>query len=122
MGKHIRHVDGVAIFCAKFDAELLQIGGGLRTHIDNDIPNRSANASDEFSFGRRGNLVMHSANRSPGVAVGDVCLHKPRFKSVLGEFLYAKSSREKAAVVFFLVQLDDERSAKSGFVEDHRYL
>src|SRR4051794_32944164 len=98
---------------------MLQISWRFRTDIDDHVPDRAANAPDELRLGRWRQLIMHAANCSLGVIERKVRLNHLRLQSVLGEFLRAKRTAEKPAVILFPIKLDYKRTGEFRFVENH---
>ena len=62
---------------------------------------------------------MHSANSPFGVVIGQFCLNDLWVEAVLDRVMRAESATKKAAVIFFLVQLNDKRAGKFCFVKNH---
>ena len=67
----------------------------------------------------RRNLVMHAAQRALSCVEGNATLHEFRVQPAGPELAHAPGAREKAALVWFGLELNVENSWNPGFSEYH---
>src|SRR5581483_10944001 len=73
----------------------------------------------QLRLGRRGDLVVHAPQRAGAVVDGDVALDDFGPQPVLRHLAGAERTREEAAGVVLLVQLDDECPLQGRLRESH---
>ena len=90
----VRHSIGNAqrksIDFAQFERKMMMPRRRIQPHVDDHIPNRSANAAHDFAFMNAGLLIMHAANRAHSTTSGQVPLRHMKGKTELAKLSLAK--------------------------------
>ena len=93
--------------------------GRIKPEVNDDVEYRTARATYQFCLRMRRNLVMHAAQRALSCVEGNATLHEFRVQPVSPELAHAPGAREKAALVWFGLELNVENSWNLGFSEYH---
>src|SRR5258708_18819167 len=119
MRETARHIHHVPVLSAELGAETLAEGGRTGPQIEDRVPQRALDAAHDLDLGRIPQLVVHATQGAAVAAEGIVDLYEMGFQPGFAEFALAKKSREKAALVRALVELDYKGAGERGRHEAH---
>src|SRR3981081_1457956 len=119
MRETARHIHHVPVLSAELGAETLAEGGRTGPQIEERVPQRALDEADTLNLGRIPQLVVHATQGAAVAAEGIVDLYEMGFQPGFAEFALAEKSREKAALVRALVELDYQGAGERGRHEAH---
>jgi hypothetical protein len=122
VGEERRDVQGSSVLGGQLDRDVLEPGRGARTHVDDDVDDRSGDAAHQLRLGVGGDLEVHATERSRPVVERQVALLDRGVEAGGRELLATERSGEEAAIVLAPVEVDDHDPVDGRRVEDHETL
>src|SRR5712671_1024524 len=116
-----RHIEHRAIILSQFHGYPFLERRRCWSQVDDRIIDRTSGTAHNFGLTMRGDLIVHSADRTLPNVEGTIALDHLRLQTARRKLSPGPGPGKKSALILKPIRLDDEYSGKFCFSKDHPF-